>query len=175
MMEPMIFRIAALIVAMFLASAAWAQEQAFTNRSTELKDAASPSAKTLSSLPDSTSVKVLARSGGWTKVEANGQQGWVNVFHLRFPATVEKSTSSGNPLNSITGFFGGNKDQQKTNIATTGIRGLSPEDLKNANPDPAALALLQSYRVDKPVAERFAKDGKLASAKVDDPSQGAHK
>ncbi|HEY2630218.1 MAG TPA: SH3 domain-containing protein [Usitatibacter sp.] len=166
-MVRMTFRIAAMIVAMFLASAAWAQEQAFTNRSTELKDAASPAAKTLASLPGDTSVKVISRAGGWTKVDANGQQGWVNVFHLRFPATVEKSTSSGNPLSGLTGFFGGSKKPQSATIATTGIRGLSPEDLQNANPDPAALAKAQSYRADKASAERFAKDGKLATASVD--------
>jgi hypothetical protein len=170
----MILRIAALIATLFLASAAWGQEQAFTNRSTELKDLGSPSGKTLATLAENTSVKVIARGGGWTKVDANGQQGWVNVFHLRFPASVEKSTSSGNPLTSITGFFGGNKQPQTATIATTGIRGLSPEDLKNANPDPAALAKAQGYRADKSSAERFAKDGKLATASVD-YAQGGRK
>jgi hypothetical protein len=160
-------RLAILFVGLLLASAAWAQEQAFTNRATELKDIGSPSGKTLVSLPGDTPVKVISRGGGWTKVEANGQQGWVNVFHLRFPATIEKSSSS-NPLAGVAGLFGGgNRDSQKATIATTGIRGLSPEDLKNANPDPAALAKAQGYRADKPTAERFAKDGKLQTASVD--------
>ena len=165
-MARMTKRLASFLVGLLLASAAWAQEQAFTNRATELKDIGSPSGKTLASLPGDTSVKVISRGGGWTKVEANGQQGWVNVFHLRFPATVEKSSSS-NPLSSLTGLFGGGRDQQKTTIATTGIRGLSPEDLKNASPDPAALARAQGYRADKSTAERFAKEGKLATASVD--------
>lgn len=164
----MIPRIAALLVATFLASAAWAQEQAFTNRSTELKDAGATTAKTLATLPENTPVKVIARAGGWTKVDANGQQGWLNVFHLRFPATVEKaSSSSSNPLSGLTGLFGGSRQPQTATIATTGIRGLSPEDLKNASPDQAALAKAQGYRADKGSAERFAKDGKLATASVD--------
>ncbi|HLX23428.1 MAG TPA: hypothetical protein VKR38_08805 [Usitatibacter sp.] len=166
-MSRMTLRLATLFLGLFLASGAWAQEQAFTNRSTELKDIGSPSGKTLASLPGDTPVKVIARSGAWTKVEANGQHGYVNVFHLRFPATVEKSSSSSNPLSGITGFFGGGRDQPKTTIATTGIRGLSPEDLKNASPDPAALAKAQGYRSDKGSAERFAKDGKLATVSVD--------
>jgi hypothetical protein len=49
------------------------------------------------------------------------------------------------------------------------LRGLSPEDLKNASPDTAALAKLQSYRADKASAERFAQDGKLAQVSVDLP------
>lgn len=165
-MSRMILRIAALCTGFFLACAAWGQEQAFTNRSTELRDSATSSAKVLATLPEGASVKVISRGGAWTKVDSNGHQGFVNVFHLRFPATVEKSSSS-NPLSGITGLFGGGRTQEKATLATTGIRGLSPEDLKNASPDPAALAKAQGYRSDKPAAERFAKDGKLASVSVD--------
>jgi hypothetical protein len=151
-----------------LATSAWAQEQAFTNRSTELKDKAAPEAATLKTLPENTELKVLQRSGGWTRVDAGGQQGWVRVFHLRFPATTE--TSSGGGLSSLSSALGfGRQKSQTTTIATTGIRGLSPEDLKNANPDTAALAKAQSYRSDKPTAERYAREGKLATTKVDAP------
>ena len=78
---------------------------------------------------------------------------------------MEKSSSS-NPLSGLTGLFGGGRTQEKATIATTGIRGLSPEDLRNASPDPAALAKAHGYRADKPAAERFAKDGKLATVSV---------
>jgi hypothetical protein len=155
------------ILLVTLASAAGAQEQAFTNRSTELKDRGASDARTLATLPENTSVKVLARGGGWTRVEAAGQAGWLNVFHLRFPAAVESGGSGGffSGASSILG--GGRNTSQKANIATTGIRGLSPEDLKSASPDPAALAKAQTYRADKPAAERFARDGKLASVSID--------
>ena len=164
-------RLAALVFALF-ATCAWSQEQAFTNRSTELKDKAD--GKTVSTLPENTPVKVIARGGGWTQVDANGQKGWVRVFHLRFPATAQTGSSGtgGGFLSSVTGALGGGRQTSQTTIATTGIRGLSPEDLKNANPDTAALAKAQSYRADKPAAERFARDGKLASVKVDEPKGG---
>ena len=149
--------------------AAWAQEQAFTNRSTELKDRASADAKTVATLAEKTSVKVLERGGGgWTRVDAGGQAGWVRVFHLRFPTTVETSSGGGGFLSGITG-LGGGRTAQPTTIATTGIRGLSPEDLKNASPDLEALAKMQSYRSDKATAERFARDGKLATVSIDNP------
>ena len=67
--------------------------------------------------------------------------------------------------------LGGSSSKQAT-IATTGIRGLSPEDLQNANPDPQALAKMQGYRADKPAAERFAHDGKLVAVNVDAPAEG---
>ena len=164
-------KLAASILGLFLAftASAWAQEQAFTNRATELKDRGANEARTLASLPENTSVKVIARAGAWTQVEANGQKGFVRVFHLRFPASVEKSSSSsGGFLSGVTGILGGGRQTQQASIATTGIRGLSPEDLKNAAPDANALAKAQSFRASKDAAERFARDGRLASVNVDE-------
>jgi len=161
-------KLAASLLAAFLclAASAWAQEQAFTNRPTELKDKGAAEARTLATLPADTAVKVVARAGAWTQVQANSQTGFVRAFHLRFPVVVEKGTSSG--LSSITNIFGGGNRSTQATVATTGIRGLSPEQLKAASPDEAALAKAQSYRADKPAAERFAREGKLTAVKVDE-------
>src|SRR6186713_3061263 len=108
----------ALFIAAILSLAAGfaaAQEQAFTNRSTDLKDKASADGKTLATLPENAALKVLQRSGAWTRVEANGQAGYVRAFHMRFPATVEGggSSSSGGG-NILGGIFGGPKQKQAT-------------------------------------------------------------
>jgi len=151
-----------------LACSAFAQEQAFTNRSTELKDRGDASAATLRTLPADTEVRVLARGGGWTRVEAGGQQGWVRVFHLRFPAVAQAGTDSSGGLSSITSALGfGRQRTQQATIATTGIRGLSQEDLKNASPDEAELRRMHSFRADQASAERFAREAKLAAQNVD--------
>ena len=115
-------------------------------------------------------IKVMSRAGGWTQVDAAGKTGWVNAFHLRFPVTVDKSGASGGGgfASSVTSMLSGGRSSQQTTIATTGIRGLSPEDLKKASPDAAALSKAQSFRSDKPGAERFARDGKLASVSVEE-------
>jgi len=146
---------------------ALAQEQASTNRATDLKDRPALDARTLAPLAANTPIKVLARQGGWTQVEAGQQRGWVRAFHLRFQSTVETSTSSsgGSSITSIFG-FGSRKAPETSKVATIGIRGLTPEDFKNASPDPAALRRLQSYRSDKASAERFAKEAKLAPVAV---------
>lgn len=156
--------IAAAIVAL-VSSAALAQEPAFTNRSTELKDKGAAEGRTVATLPENTSVKVLQRSGGWTRIEASGQSGWVRAFHLRFPASVESGSSSSGGSNILGGIFGRPRQQQAT-MATTGIRGLSAEDFKNANPDAAALARMHSFRVDTASAERFAREAKLATMSI---------
>lgn len=162
--------LAAAVFALLVSWAAVAQEQGFTNRATELKDKASGDAATVAQLPENTPVKVLARGGGWTQVDAGGKTGWVRVFHLRFPSTVEAGSGGGSGLASLGSAFGfGGSSNRKANLATTGIRGLSPEDLKNASPNPAELQKLHSYRVDKSSAERFAREAKLAAVRIDTP------
>jgi Bacterial SH3 domain len=156
------FLVAALLS---LAASAWAQDQAFTSRATDLRDRGASDGKAVASLPADTSVKIIKREGAWTEVEANGQKGWVSAFSLRFPVTTEKSSGGG--FSAVTSIFGGSRDS-KANVATTGIRGLSPEDLKNANPDPEAVAKMQGYRANKDAAERFAREGRLASVPVDE-------
>ena len=148
-----------------------AEEQAFTNRATDLKERAAADARTIASLPENTAVKVLARSGGWTQVDASGKSGWLRVFHLRFPGVVEASSGSsgGSTLAGLGSALGFGRSSPKATVATTGVRGLSPEDLKNAAPDAEAVRRLQSYRADRATAERFARDAKLAAVNIDEP------
>src|SRR5262245_25915145 len=162
--------IAALLL---LPAVALAQEQAFTNRATELKDRGANDAATVASLPENTEVEVLQRAGAWTRVDAGGKQRFVRVFHRRFPAVGEQSSSGGGFLSGLSSAIGGRQRSEKTTIATTGIRGLSPEDMKNAAPDSAALAKMQQNRSDKPGAERFAREGKLAAVSVNYVEEGS--
>src|SRR4029453_18237339 len=94
-----------LAIALAFAGLAGAQEQAFTNRSTELKDRGANDGKTVATLAADTPVTVVSRGGAWTQVDAKGQKGWVRVFHLRFPASVQAAAPSGggNILSGITG------------------------------------------------------------------------
>jgi len=150
---------------------AGAQEQAFTNRATELRERATSDAMVLANLPEKTPVKVLARSGGWTQIEGVSGKGWVRVFHLTFPATVE-TASSGSALGGLAAAIGfGRPRQEQTKISTVGVRGLSEEELKNAPPNPEALKKMQAFRADKSGAERFARDAKLVAQNV--PYEGS--
>jgi hypothetical protein len=162
-----------LLVFLGLAAPAWAQGQAFTNRATDLKEQASAESRTVEKLPGNTEVKVVARGGGWTRVEAGGKTGWVQVFHLRFPATTTTGESGG-VLSGLSSAISGKPRSTQAGIQTVGVRGLSPEELKNASPDTEALKRMQSFAVDKAAAERFAREGKLADVQVD-YNEGARK
>ena len=158
---------AALFALLALAAFPALAQQAFTNRATDLKESASPDSRTLASLAENTEVKVVARGGGWTRVESGGKAGWVRVFHLRFPTTATTESSGGGLLTGISSAISGRSRTQQAGIQTVGVRGLSPEELKNASPDTEALRRMQSYRADPPAAERFAREGRLTEAQVD--------
>lgn len=166
-------RLIALLVLAALPWLARADEQGFTNRATELKARGAPDSPTLAQLPENTPVKVLARGGGWTRVEAGGKSGWVRVFHLRFAGNVESASSSGGGLASLGSALGFGQKNEQARLATTGIRGLSSEDVKNANPDPAELARMQSYRADRAAAEHFAKEARLVAVRIAVPREAA--
>jgi hypothetical protein len=157
-----------LLLFLGLAAPAMAQSQAFTNRATDLKADAGDQSATVARLAENTEVKVVARAGAWTRVEAGAQKGFVRGFHLRFPAAVATESGGGGFLSGLSSAIGGRPKSQQAGIQTVGVRGLSPDDLKNAAPNNEALAKAQSYRADKPAAERFAREGRLVSVTVDE-------
>ena len=160
----------AVVALLALAGIASAQEGAVTKRATELRDKPSNDGKALASLPENTKLKVLARSGGWTQVEAGTSKGWVNVFHVTFPSSVQATTSSSGGLSGLTSALGfGRPKTEQAKIATIGVRGLSEEELKNASPNPEALKKMQSFRADKNAAAGFAREAKLAARDVPYP------
>jgi hypothetical protein len=159
-------RLALLLLAMLPAWSASAQEAGFTNRATDLKERAAADARTVAPLAEGTPLTVLERAGGWTRVEAAGERGWVRVFHLRFPATAQVGAGAG-VMDNVTSALGFGRERAKgATIATTGVRGLTPEDLRNSSPDPGALGRMHSYRADAASAERFAREGRLAAVSI---------
>src|SRR5260221_12410212 len=96
----MSLRILVLLLGLALVPSAWAQEQAFTNRSTELKERGAADARAVGTLAENTEVKVLARSGGLARGGAGGGGGFWNVVPLRFSWTVQWKRRGGGCLSS---------------------------------------------------------------------------
>lgn len=135
-----------------------------TTRDTELKDSPFIDAKTLRTLPSRTAVTIVDRSGGWYKVVSGGRTGWVRLLHVSSqPAAA--SASSKEELEAaaklVTGRAGGGNI-----VSTTGIRGLSEEQLRKARPNPVELRRLQSYGVTPDQASVYARANNLERRQV---------
>lgn len=162
-----------LAFATLLAAGTAHAESALTSRATELQAQAQSDAASLASLPDNTRVEVLVRKGAWTQVKtASGQSGWVRMLALKpegnsaaAPASAAGAASS-NPLGALNNLLSSGRTSNSATV-TTGVRGLSEEDLQQAQANPAELDKTQRFVADRNAAQSFAQRGGLSPVKVD--------
>ncbi len=152
----------AALASLAVATAAMA-ETAKTAHPTDLYADSQSDAASLASLPQGAAVEVLQRRGAWTQVKSGTQTGWVRMLNLRFDSQGgTASTNSGNSLGTLAGL--GRKSNSGTE--TNAVRGINEEDLKNAQPNPAAFQKMTTLASDKPTAQKFGTKYKLAARQV---------
>lgn len=161
----------ALALAILLAAGAVSAESARTVRATELQAQSQSDAATLATLPENTRVNVLRRSGAWSEIKTiSGQTGWVRMLSLRFDDSVQQGSSgdnrASNPVGALNNLLSSGR-VSGTATVTTGVRGLSEADLRNAQANPAELQKLQKFAVHKDAAQAFAQRTNLSPAQVD--------
>lgn len=154
--------IVALCLLLGFMPAVWAGELAYTIRPTELKAKPYSDAETLTTLPPRSQVEVLARQSGWTQVKSPSFKGWVKMLSLR----LESSGQNRRGDNGLMSLFNVASTGRSSSTVTTGIRGLSEEQLKNTKPNPQALQAAKRYAVGRQEAQRFAAEGKLHAQSV---------
>ncbi len=128
-------------------------------------------------LAKGTPLEVIRRQGAWleVRVTSSGSEGWVkNVSVTAVGGTASaprKKKSEGffaNLARGVSRLMGGSPDPpEEQGSVTVGIRGLAPEDLASAVPDPAELDKMESYRADRDKAFRFASEEQLTAQTVE--------
>jgi hypothetical protein len=156
-------KIVALCLLFGLAPAVWAGETAYTIRSAELKARPYTDAQTLTSLPPRSRVEVLGRQASWTHVKSPSFDGWVKMLNLRFDENGQGKRGD----NGLSALFNVASTGRSNSTVTTGIRGLSEEQLKNTKPNPQALQAAKRFAVSRADAQHFAAQGKLHAQSVD--------
>jgi hypothetical protein len=141
------------LLALMAALPALAAQPATVTRPAELHAMPVSGGKALKTLPSGTRLDVLKRVGGWYQVKAPGTEGWVRMWLVRFASTGAGGTS--------VAVLGSGRSGSTYTTATTGVRGLSEEELQAAKPNPAAVAALEQYAVAPDDARRFARQASL--------------
>jgi len=153
----------ALCLLLGLVPTVWAGGYAYTIRPTELKAKPFSDAQTLTSLPPRSKVEVLGRQASWTQVKSPSFSGWVKMLSLQ----LEPNDQNKRGDNGLSALFNVATTGRSSSTVTTGIRGLSEEQLKNTKPNPQALQAAKTYAVSREAAQRFAAEGKLQAQHVD--------
>lgn len=152
----------ALLLYASLAAPAYAVQTAYAVRSTEIKSLPYSDAATVATLAEKAKVNILMRQGGWVKINSKNGNGWVRMLSVRSDNTAGKTGDSG-----LISLLNVGRSGSSGITTTTGIRGLSEEDLKNAQPNPAELDKLEKYAVNKAKAEKFAREVQLKAQQLD--------
>lgn len=168
------FFISAFIFATLVAAQAHAQtESMVVKRATELREAPSAISTSLATLAAQTPVNRLpTRLGAWIQVHtASGVTGWVHMFDVSATSTssAPSNTATG-ALRGLSNFFNRGSTQANsttTATSTVGIRGLTGEDIANAQPNLAALSQAEGLRMDAAQARRFAAEAALGAQAVE--------
>jgi hypothetical protein len=100
------------------------------------------------------------------RVKAAGREGWVRLLAVRLDAPSSES-GAGSWMTRF-GFFPGRTRSNGSVSATvtTGIRGLSPVELANAEPDPEQVQRLQTFRATPEQAQGHAVAAALSTFPV---------
>lgn len=157
-------RIAFMLLALPL-TAAYA-EPAFVARDTGLMEQSQSDAAQIGALSAGAKVDVLRRVGAWSEVKsADGKTGWVRMTVLKFGTDNVPAPKHGGlgVLNEL--LSAGRASNNATE--TTGVRGLTEEDLQNAQANPAELDKMEKFSVTADSAKKFANGSKLSVNKVE--------
>jgi hypothetical protein len=134
-------------------------------RTTDLRDQPANDGAMLRVVAANTAIEVGERKGGWYKVNVEGTAGWMRLSAVRFgsPNAVAASGGSSSPLK----FLQSGRSAVTTGTVTTGVRGLSEEDLSKAEPNYAAVAALDQFAVTADDSRAFASELPAAATSVD--------
>ena len=122
-------------------------------------------AQEIASLEKGTTVSILRRKGGWMKISTEITEGWVRMLNIR-RGTQGAKPNSASETKGVLNLASGRSGSGNV-VAATGVRGLSEEELKEAEYNAAEIKKLESFSTSKGQAEGFAKAAGLKSRKVE--------
>ncbi len=122
-----------------------------------------PDAKILFSIAKGEQIDILARNGGWLRIKHTRGSGWIRMLSVKRgqPPKTNSAAQASGVLKLASGRAGTGQV-----VSTTGIRGLSEEELKSAKYNAEELKKAQSYAVSAADAQLFASKGKLVARRV---------
>ncbi|MBM5571468.1 MULTISPECIES: SH3 domain-containing protein [Deefgea] len=123
-------------------------------RKTDLRDKPFLDAAVIAPIAANTPIEIQANKGAWMQVKAaNGQVGWIKLLNVR--------TSGGGTNSSSLALGNVIKTGSSGQTVTTGVKGLSAEQIRQAEPNPAEVEKMDSYASTQSEATRAAVQAKL--------------
>ena len=154
-----------LLISLLVAVTANAAERGTLIKQEDIKAEPYRDAKTIGTLNRNATVEIIKRSSGWMQISYGKKKGWVRMLSVRLGTGAAKP-GAGQEVKGVLALASGRAGKGSV-VSTTGIRGLSEEDLKSAKFDEAQIKKDESFLVTRDEAKKFAAQGKLIQRQVD--------
>lgn len=125
-----------------------------------LREEATATASGVGNIAANAKVEIVERKGFWAKVKQGGSQGWLKLTAL----SIDSGASPGG-ISALAGIASGRTGGGNI-VNASGTRGLSSEELKAAQPDMNALALIKTFAVTSESAQQFGQQAGLSSRQI---------
>ncbi|MFC7418528.1 hypothetical protein ACFQNF_01365 [Iodobacter arcticus] len=134
-------------------------ETASVIRDSDLRDKPFLDAAVIGQLKKDNVVDIQMRQGAWMQIKSDSKLvGWIKLLNVRTGRASEGGTS----LASLNPFRTGSSGS----TVTTGVKGLSAEQLQNAQPNPEELSKLKNYTASDSDAQKSAAKEQLIAQEV---------
>jgi Bacterial SH3 domain len=117
-------------------------------------------AKTVGNINKNDSVDILNKKGAWLQIKTKKTSGWVRLLSVKRGAATASNNAKG-VIDVASGRAGTGQV-----VSTTGIRGLSAEDLKSAKFNEEEMKKMESHTLSASDGQSFASAGGLNSVKL---------
>jgi hypothetical protein len=146
-------------VVSFCAPGAFAQQVTVQTDGAELLAEPKAGASVVTKLKKGTAGEQIGKQGMYVNLKTPAGTGWTLPFNLAYPSSGAASSGGGRRGPTFSG-----KPQVQ---ATIGIRGLSPDEMRNAVTDPEQLKLLDTYVASAQDAEAAAGQSGLSAVRME--------
>ncbi len=154
-----------ILILILFATTSMATDSGFTVRGTKIMDKPFRDAKAIGTLKKGDNVDILKRKGGWMQISKGGSKGWVRMMTIRRGKPSGKP-AAGTEAKGVLALASGRAGSGNV-VASTGVRGLSEEELTEAKFNGEELTKLESFNISNKEAAFFAKEAKLVSRSVE--------
>jgi hypothetical protein len=147
--------IAACMLPALYGSAALAAEAGTALKNDTLRKEPFADAKTAGSFKRGESLQILKKQGAWLQVKTTKTTGWVRLLSVK-----RGTTTAGNQTAGVLAAASGRAGTGQV-VSTTGVRGLSEQELKAAKFNESEIKTMESYTLSADDGRSFANAGKL--------------
>jgi uncharacterized protein YgiM (DUF1202 family) len=147
-----------------LPAGALAQEAGIALKDDTLRAEPYADARTAGTVKKGDTVSILKRTSGWYQVKSGRNQGWLRMLSVRRGQAAKGSAAA--EAGGVAALSTGRAGTGQV-VSTTGVRGLSEEELKAASFDEAQVRKAESHAVSAADAGAFAAKAGLKARRFD--------